>query len=680
MTNTKTNNKSLGTIFMFLIIFLCNQPVIAQDDFSSAGLLYNNNGIKIELFIRLSNNPCGVNAKKSKFQLKLTNVSENLYRLPNYLNWKMDIVNCNNDVITKTNSIDFQTYNTDGINKSLDWEFEGDHVDQPFYEVSLSQTPDYARDKVKAKSKPIAADSISGNKDLLPGQETILTVKGGLLTPDASWLWYANSCNGTLVGKGISIRVKPTITTKYFVQAVSTKHATDCISTSVIVDDNSKPAQKISGNNKFCDGSTYKEKLVVIGGKLGVKAKWIWREGSCDASTIIGEGTEIFISPQKTTTYFVRAEGTTNKTKCVEFRVEVVNNSEKAQRIHPVEVVCQGEDVLLNLEGGKLASDAKWIWYSQALGSISKITIGEGVFIKYIPTSSTSHIFVRAEGYCNKTDEESILVNVKQNSISPSIIQKTVSASGKKSYELNVVGGKLGENAKWVWRDKNCEGKVLGTGEKIKYRASKQNKIFVRAEGDCNKTSCASTEFTHKAYQKKYRFINAGIVSNDLTLYPKFMISAGTQTIYFRVKLGLISSEKQAFKSTSLECDEVKILNYPTNTNTYYKFNGEVLSDRNSFTVGIKFGGDPLRFYLGGGYGTYSTIWGIDEYSTTNNTKNSTGKWAKNITQNISGPELGAGIFLKLKSFNIMGGLSAIYSPSNKKQFIDSHFGIGFSF
>ncbi len=91
------------------------------------------------------------------------------------------------------------------------------------------------------------------------------------------------------------------------------------------------------------------------------------------------------------------------------------------------------------------------------------------------------------------------------------------------------------------------------------------------------------------------------------------------------------------------------------------------------------FGGRTLRVYLGGGYGVRDVYWGVNIFSNSNNNlENSV--WAKNLAQSVSGPEVEAGLFLKLGHFNIMGGTNMVYSPSTKNNYISSDIGIGFSF
>ncbi|HQY11589.1 MAG TPA: T9SS type A sorting domain-containing protein [Ferruginibacter sp.] len=60
------------------------------------------------------------------------------------------------------------------------------------------------------------------------------------------------------------------------------------------------------------------------------------------------------------------------------------------------------------------------------------------------------------------------------------------------SVNLTVVGGTLGTNAGWMWYTGSCGTSLVGTGSSISVTPSVTTTYYVRAEGDCNATSCAS--------------------------------------------------------------------------------------------------------------------------------------------------------------------------------------------
>ena len=56
---------------------------------------------------------------------------------------------------------------------------------------------------------------------------------------------------------------------------------------------------------------------------------------------------------------------------------------------------------------------------------------------------------------------------------------------------LTVQGGLLGTNAVWRWYRNSCGDTLIGTGNMISVLPSATTTYYVRAEGDCNITSCA---------------------------------------------------------------------------------------------------------------------------------------------------------------------------------------------
>lgn len=59
-----------------------------------------------------------------------------------------------------------------------------------------------------------------------------------------------------------------------------------------------------------------------------------------------------------------------------------------------------------------------------------------------------------------------------------------------KTVTLSVVGGTLGANASWKWYTSSCGGTYVGTGATINVTPLVTTTYYVRAEGDCNTTTC----------------------------------------------------------------------------------------------------------------------------------------------------------------------------------------------
>ncbi|MBX3256948.1 MAG: T9SS type A sorting domain-containing protein [Chitinophagaceae bacterium] len=61
---------------------------------------------------------------------------------------------------------------------------------------------------------------------------------------------------------------------------------------------------------------------------------------------------------------------------------------------------------------------------------------------------------------------------------------------------LTVQGGSLGTNAVWRWYTGSCGGTLIGTGASVIVSPSSTTTYYVRAEGDCNTTTCAQATVT----------------------------------------------------------------------------------------------------------------------------------------------------------------------------------------
>ncbi len=673
-------------ILYVFIVFYFVQNGFGQNEIKKAGTLYNENRFKIDLYIQKSTKPCGVQAIKNKYRLAILNLKTFYSDEKKVINWKMDIVNCNDEIIQKTISVDLEEILADESKLDDAREFEGSEIVRAFYDVYFTDMFFKTEDIVKGRTKSEAAQSISGKKEINSKEMTVLTVNGGSLINGAEWIWYKDECGLNEVGRGQSITLNPQKTTTYFVRAQDAKNNhTACISETVVVDDNSKPALRIIGNNFICRGAIIPISLKVEGGKLGINANWVWYENVCpdlkNAAKKIGVGDEIKINPDKTITYYVRAEGVTNTTTCIEFTVEVIENTISPKHIKASkDKVCENGMVTLQAEGGVLSPNASWVWFESKSGSSIKNKIGNGNSIVVYPSENTEY-FVEPESKCISGNEISVKIEIIKKSTIPSYIAAYPAKAKRNSYKLTVIGGNLANNANWIWYLNNCDGKKIGTGGELIYKlGNKAHDVFVRAEGECNVTNCVSTKIPAlKRKDFKYFFINTGVVTHEFSVPTNFSVTVGSKLIYLRVKFPLDFTNDNKPGEDGYECYDKTLVSYPANSSAYYKFNDKVYIKASSYTLGLMFGGRTLRVYLGGGYGVRDVYWGVNIYSNSNNNlENSV--WAKNLAQSISGPEIEAGLFLKLGHFNIMGGANMVYSPSTKNNYISSDIGIGFSF
>ena len=85
------------------------------------------------------------------------------------------------------------------------------------------------------------------------------------------------------------------------------------------------------------------------------------------------------------------------------------------------------------------------------------------------------------------------------NSLSTAPTGATTSATtlcGPGTVTLSVTGGALGSGAIWRWYSGSCGGTAVGTGATLNVTVSSTTTYFVRAEGTCNTTTCASVTVT----------------------------------------------------------------------------------------------------------------------------------------------------------------------------------------
>ncbi len=243
--------------------------------------------------------------------------------------------------------------------------------------------------------------------------------------------------------------------------------------------------KSITGNAQIILGE--KTTLTVDGEDLIEPSKWVWHKESCDGEKV-GEGKRITISPNESTTYFVRAENKSLEfnSKCKQITVRVNAKSFEAEQIIGNKIICQGKSTNLELKGGKLGKGAKWVWYSSNDFS-EKSKISEGNSCLVFPKIKTVY-YVRAEGDENITTPVSFEVDIAENSVKPDKI-RTVSEKicVDEIANFSVEGGNLGTNSKWVWYDENDKMLTNGSTANVRIKLGAQL-IKVRAEGLCNNT------------------------------------------------------------------------------------------------------------------------------------------------------------------------------------------------
>lgn len=455
--------------------------------------IYSDSNINVELQFYYSKNSCEDGGKPFKYRYRLNGyITKNFEQ---FLTWKMNYKGCNGELFFEQIALPIggveaeQNFGTGQLMDlyfydPLNFKFTCLALVEPFYDVkqALTKSTGIGKPQYFVSKEP---SGIIGERNLRIGQSTELKVKDGSLGMGAQWVWYKTNCGFDSIGVGESITVNPADTTTYFVRAEGRINKTACAQITINVDARSTSPLKISGNTKVCKGSS--TQLSVVGGSLGLDAEWVWYATDCNGSRI-GKGNAITVQSSSTTTYLVRAESRFNTTAAVKILVEVYDNSTDPDSVfcRGSKIICEGEKVLLEVKGGRLANDAKWNWSSNSCNGDSEI---QGNIVEFKPMV-TSTYFVSGKGFCNTTNCASITIQVNRKTQSPAYVSGEL-LKYKKAV-LTVQNGKLGKDAEWYWYKKSCNRrKSIGKGETITIKTRKPTKYFVKAKGLCNETSCS---------------------------------------------------------------------------------------------------------------------------------------------------------------------------------------------
>ena len=350
----------------------------------------------------------------------------------------------------------------------------------------------------------VAATSITATPASLCGAGNVtLSVNGGTLGSNADWYWYDNdpNSNGNLIGTGDPLTINVSSTSTFYVRAEGNCSVTPSVSKLVVVENPSNPPTTLTPtSSSICLGGS--TDLTATGGVLGTNAVYAWYDQDPNLGSPLPIHTSsipsyIGVSPATTTTYYVRIEGCDTTTLAYTTVVVTQPSTAPTGITASNTTVCPNDMVTLTVTGGSLGDGADWYWYESGCGAGT--VIGSGATINVNPTVTTNY-FVRAEGLCNTTNCMNITIVVNDESVPPaSIVASATSVCPGGVSVLSVVGGNLGTGADWYWYESSCGGTPIGTGNSISVNPTVTTDYFVRAEGSCNTTSCATVSINVKA-------------------------------------------------------------------------------------------------------------------------------------------------------------------------------------
>ncbi len=415
---------------------------------------------------------------------------------------------------------------------------------------------------IAVRSISIAPDEIQGITSICNGQSSEFVISGGSLGLNADWYWYEDDCDEISIGNGTSINLSPSITTNYFVKAIGECNTTECKQLELIVNQNPIPIinsnspvceegilelsveegvswvwtgpndfQNIEQNSIInniqtlnagtynitvtdengCTGTTqsditvktlsiapsqlvgdsgvcqsYNTTISVEGGSLGTNANWYWYSGSC-GTNFIDIGESINVAPATETNFYARAEGDCNTTICEDLTITILPNPNPlASNNSPI---CAGQSLNLSVNEG-----VSWNW----TGPNGFSTSIQNPIISNVTENASGIYSVTVTDMNGCTAATQTTVTLKLSSIAAIGINGNTDVCLGQTTTLYVNGGALGQDANWIWYSGACGTNYIGTGLSMIVDPLLSVNYYVRAEGECNITPCATLELTIK--------------------------------------------------------------------------------------------------------------------------------------------------------------------------------------
>ena len=352
---------------------------------------------------------------------------------------------------------------------------------------------------VVVKPLPTATVQAGADQTICAGQSAGIPI---VLTGGPPYqLTYTDGTTNTTVtvpGNIYSLVVSPLVTTTYtLISIVDAIPCTGNVFGSAVITVNQSsvaPTGAVATPPTICRGQS--TTLTQTGGTLGTGASWKWYLDAA-FTQLVGSGTgptgALSVNPVSTTTYYVRAEGTSSpcvgNTSGTSVTVTVNQPSVAPTGITATaNPICSGQPTTLTQTGGTLGTGASYKWYSDAGFTVSA---GSGPSITVSPVTSTTY-YVRAEGTASpcslNTAAASLLITVNQSSVAPTgaAAAPTQICKGSSS-TLTQTGGTLGSGASWKWYRDAAFTLFVGTGSgatgSISVSPTVTTTYFVRAEG-----------------------------------------------------------------------------------------------------------------------------------------------------------------------------------------------------
>ena len=244
--------------------------------------------------------------------------------------------------------------------------------------------------------------------------------------------------------------------------------------------------------------------ITVDDGTLGAGSEWELYTGSCGGTLVATTATNSFtnISVSSTTTFFIKADSC-NNSSCISIDIVLATSSNDPISITTSDtIVCQNNNVILDVVGGSLGTGAQWNWYDDVCGGN---LVGQGSTLNVNPTSTTTYS-LRAEGYCNNTLCEDITIQTYPHYIDLDSIRvdSVFNPSDTSWYIPDTIcpqtavklfahySGPLPNGYSITWYENSCGSTPIGVGDSLEVMPNNTTIYYARVVGTCGASMCQS--------------------------------------------------------------------------------------------------------------------------------------------------------------------------------------------
>ncbi|HOY32702.1 MAG TPA: hypothetical protein PKW80_12560, partial [Bacteroidales bacterium] len=319
-----------------------------------------------------------------------------------------------------------------------------------------------------------AAVSVSGGGTYC-GSATI-TATGGT---GGTIYYQGTTSNGTSTANSSNPQTVSSTGTYYFRSRSSAGCWGTEGSTSVTI--NALPgAVTVFNGGTQCDGS---RTLTASG---GTNATIYWQGTTSNGTSTGAPSTNQSVSSSGT--YYFRAYNTSCGWGTQGSAAVTINPSPGAVAVNGAGTYCDSKT--LTATGG---TNGTIYWQGTTSGGTSTGT----PTTSYSVTTSGTYYFRAYNANCGWGTQNSASVTMNYSSTAPTGISGTTTICSGGSTTLTQSGGSLGTGGIWYWYSGSCGGAFISSGSaSITVSPGSTTSYFVRAQGTCNTTTCASTTIT----------------------------------------------------------------------------------------------------------------------------------------------------------------------------------------